>query len=235
MSARKCLRKAPTGVPLAVLFLCLTHTGLEAQHCIGLPTAPGQTALEASIGFPDGGNILGVAVHHRPASGPFAVRGRFEHHTWYTEPAMNMNSLGSIGTYDLTREVVQVPGNLSFCATGGFMYGRLSSADSFLANIMEIPVGVALGGILRLGEADENGGGGLALIPWVAPAIYHSRESWEGGSMSSTDVDIILGGTMLFDWFFASLDLQQIFRDSSAGSSVWCDRSYATLRFGLLF
>jgi hypothetical protein len=211
----KKIRLAGSTLALAT-FLAFSASDAAAQMCIAVPGSSGQNVIGASIGFPSGANIFGVDFHHHLAESPLTLSGMFEHWNFDSDFIDNQNRFGARLAYDMTGAIGGFPDELGFCLVGGLTFGRWNGI-----NIWEIPLGVSFGGAFDLGE-----GGEVVLMPFAAPLIYHTRVSNDFGSDSDTDLDIVLGATMVFTQFHVGLDIQRLFRDGS---------SYLTLRFGLTF
>jgi len=198
---------------LAVL-LAFSASDASAQICVGVPGTTGQNVAQGSIGFASGVNIFGAQFHHHMAGNPLTLRARLEH--WNPDFGDSENRFGAGVAYDLTGAVEAFPDEMGFCAVGDIIFGRSDGV-----NLWEIPVGVGFGGSFPVGD-----NGDIVIVPFAVPAIYHTRASFEGFSVSSTDLDMILGATAIFTGFHAGIDLQHLFRTGS---------SYVTLRGGITF
>jgi hypothetical protein len=206
-------RFRPSIAALAVAaLLAFPAADAAAQVCVGVPGSSGQNVLRGLIGFPQGGNHFGVEFHHHLSDSPMTLSGTFIHQTIDNADA-NINWFGAGLAYDLSGSVSGFPEELGFCAVADIRYGNADFGSTW-----EIPFGVSFGGAFPLGD-----GGDMTLMPYATPAIYHTRFS-NGGSVSSTDLDMILGATMVFTGFHVGLDLQRLFRNGS---------SFVTLRGGI--
>jgi hypothetical protein len=206
-------RFRPSVAALAVAaFLAFPAADAAAQVCVGVPGGSGQNVLRGLIGFPDGGNHFGVEFHHHLTDSPMTLSGTFIHQTIDNVDA-SINWFGAGLAYDLTASVGSFPEEMGFCAVANIRYGSFDGGSTW-----EIPFGVSFGGAFPLGDA-----GDMTLMPFATPAIYHTRFS-NGASVSSTDLDMVLGATMVFTGFHVGLDIQNLFRDGS---------SFVTLRGGI--
>jgi hypothetical protein len=196
----------------AAALLAFPAAEAAAQICVGVPGSSGQNVLRGSIGFPTGGNQFGVQFHHHLAESPLTLSGTFIHQT-IDNVDTSINWFGIGGAWDLTGAVGGFPEELGFCGVGDIRYGSASGGSFW-----EIPVGVSFGGAFPVGD------GGITIMPFGAPAIYHTRFS-NGFSSSSTDLDMIVGATAAFPAFHVGLDIQNLFRTGS---------SFVTIRGGIV-
>lgn len=211
-------------LPLALAAgLAFVATDAAAQVCVGVPGSNGQNVIRGSIGFPDNANTFGVEYFHHLSNSPLSIRARYAHVS-VDVGDNNANLFGGGLSYDLQGRIGGFSPDLGFCVLGDLTYFSFDGGSG-----LEIPIGVGFGGSFAVGQ-----GGDIALMPFAAPAIYHSRFNPDvGDSQSSTDLDVVLGATAVFTGFHVGLDIQNLFRD--AASSLWGGSAFITLRGGFTF
>jgi hypothetical protein len=166
----------------AAVTLLATANEAASQVCIGFPTARGQTAAALTLGFPAGGNDIGVEVGHHRQGGVSAFGG-----VTLSRPdeGDGVTSIGAGAAFSVPELRAALPVGLFSCpvvsvavATGGG-----AGAD----NVVSVPLGLGLGTIVPLGPT-------MTLSPYAVPQIRWRSEGGETRTDPLVEAGAILVG-----------------------------------------
>lgn len=180
---------------IAVTLLSLVATPAFAQVCVGVPLGVGQTSLSFRADLPDGANIYRLrAANH--LSGPLTVAGSYS--LLSPDGGDSRHNLGA----DVAFELPLGTPTVGVCAVAG---GSVSLSDD--PRVIDVPVGVALGGGFEVGP-------GLSVNPFVIPQLYWSRFSAEGfDAQSDTNFGFEGGANLIVNNLAFGVVIERLFAD----------------------
>ncbi|HET7228619.1 MAG TPA: hypothetical protein VFJ16_01320 [Longimicrobium sp.] len=176
-----------TTFALAALAAVAFSGTASAQVCAGFPTRDGQGSLHALANFPSGFDQYGGEVSYNLA-GPLAVNGGF---IYSTADGEHLNTFRAGAALDISSYTGGMLPGISICPN---VRADFSSQDD--VDLVQVPIGLGLGATLPLGDRE------LTLTPYAIPALYWTRISGGGDSVSETDFGIRGGADVNFDRFF---------------------------------
>jgi hypothetical protein len=169
----------------------------SAQVCIGFPTAAGQGAVAATVGFPSGATDFGVEVGYHLQWGVAAFGGASVSSVTRGD---NVTSFGGGAAFAIPELRAALPVGLFSCPVISFNVATGAGLDE---NVVTLPIGLGLGTILPLGAS-------LTLSPYIVPQL---RWTLAGGD---TGPDwIATGGAVLMGFLgpriYAGATVNRIF------------------------
>lgn len=201
---------------LAVAMLLGTASPALAQICTGFAMAPGATQATFGAEFPDGANTFGLTVARK--AGDQALVGVGYAMTSFddiggVEPP-KQHGFTALGSYEMALNAGSTGPVFAACPNAQATYSKVEDVSSFL-----VPLGLALQTAFEVAD-------GVTFAPFVNPALFWNRMSFDGYSDSDTDFGWTVGGHMsIMSDFLVGAEFNKI----GDGDGVF------GIRFGLIF